>query len=413
MKGSRLLILAGLAVAFAHAQTFTGVRDNGTIRAADVMKKYQEAFRGFDPPAIKGNDIRLLRVRYRTPALNGRPATVSGLVALPLSGAPKGLVVFYHGTLAYRDSVPSRYKGQKEMGDAHFPVLSFATAGYAVAFPDYLGLGDEKSFHPYPFMKTHAQSGIDMIAPARALAKKYGIHVGPNLYVNGYSQGGSVAMWATRILQDKPQFNLQRTCALAGPYDLSGVQIAQVLEKADSIVPVAIRSFLVSYLVYSLEKNRLPVRLNGYFVPSFASYVPVVFGRNLTDDKMLQQLTGKAIQLGSIRSLDRITHAEARKRLLAQDPKDELVKVLRQNNSFDWMPKVPLYLACIDGDAVVTPKNMERALKAMRARGVGRDRLRSHTIKGEKLNHVSGYAPALLLARKFFDGGFAAVPTDD
>lgn len=412
IKLGALLLVSMVIATTVRSQSFTGIRENGILRSADVVKKYQEAFKGFDPPSIKGNDIRLLRVRYLTANLKGRQVTVSGLVAMPSTGAPKGVVIFYHGTLADRESVPSRYNGQKEIGDAHFPVLAFVTAGYVVAFPDYLGLGDEKSFHPYPLMKVHAQSGIDMVKPTRALAGKYGVKVGKDLFVSGYSQGGSVAMWATRILQDRPQFGLVSSSALSGPYDLSGVQMQQVLEKTTSIVPVAVRAFLVSYLVYSLEKNRFQVRTRDYFVPSFASYVPVVFGRNLKDDKILQQLTGKAVQLGSIRSLDRITNADARKRMLTQDRKDPLIKFLSQNNSFDWTPKVPLYLACIDGDAVVTPKNMARALESMRRRGVGVDKLRGHTIRKDKLNHVSGYAPALLLARRFFDEGFAGVPSD-
>jgi hypothetical protein len=45
----------------------------------------------------------------------------------------------------------------------------------------------------------------------------------------------------------------------------------------------------------------------------------------------------------------------------------------------------------------------------MRRRGVGSDILRRYIIEDTTLNHVTAVGPALIQARRFFDGGFANV----
>lgn len=414
MKRGFVAGLLALSV-LSQAQQLVSVTSTGTLTASDVKAKYQKAFKKSNAPTIQGNAIRLFKTTYRSRLPDGRTTTLSGLVAVPAGGARKGLIVHYHGTLANRDNVPSRYRGEEANGETNLPVLAFATAGYAVALPDYIGLGDHKGFHPFPLNDVNCWSGIDLIKPARQIGQEKSLRIGPKLFISGYSQGGGVAMWAAKELQElnDPEYQLSKSAPLSGPYDYTGAQAKQIVEKSIKPLTVAARVYLAAYLARGIQKNVPGINLNDYFVPSFASYIPGAFDLNLPDQKLIQKLYGKALQLGSVRGLDRITQPKFREALRSGDTSDPIIRKLAENNGYDWSPTIPMYLVCIDGDEVVTPQNTLNTVRFIRKRGVGKSILRHYVMKEKGLNHVTGCGPALILARRFFDGGFQAVPTLD
>lgn len=400
-----LLVMA----ASACPQGLVSVSSSATLSEETVRAKIKKVFKG---QASGGAAVRLFRTRYKSRDVNGQTTTVSGLVAIPSDGAPKGLVVWYHGTLANRDNVPSRYRGEEANAESEAPVIALASSGYAVALPDYLGLGDHKGFHPLPLSSVNAWSGIDLIPTARQIASDKGLIIGPNLFVSGYSQGGSVAMAAARQLQEMG-IPVKKAAPLSGPYDFTGAQARQILEKSTNPITVGGRVFLASYLALGMKRNGIALDMQRYFVPSFASYVPTVFDQNLPDKQLIQKLLGKALQLGSFRSLDRITQPKFRQALRDGDQSDPLIRTLHENNSYDWSPQMPMYLVCVKGDQIVSDGNTLMAVRSMRKRGVGRNGIRFHRIPTKGLNHLTGFPPAVLLARRFFDSGFGAVPSDD
>lgn len=175
---------------------------NGVIAAAEINQRIKTVFRNPDLPQA-ANAVDLYKVSYRSRNDKNAPVVLTGLVALPKTEAPKGLVIFNHGTTTDRNMSPSRYTGGKATTETELAILAFASGGYAVAMPDYLGLGDEKGFHPYPLGAINQLSAVDIIAPARALARRQNVALGSRLFVTGYSEGGAVAMWAARELEIK------------------------------------------------------------------------------------------------------------------------------------------------------------------------------------------------------------------
>ena len=91
------------------------------------------------------------------------------------------------------------------------------------------------------------------------------------------------------------------------------------------------------------------------------------------------------------------------------DVRDPAAKLLKDNDAYDWSPRTPMLLINLEGDAIVTPRNTDVAFQTMRRRGVGRDSLRRSIIREAGLNHLTAVPAAMLRARNFFDGGFAAV----
>ncbi len=68
-----------------------------------------------------------------------------------------------------------------------------------------------------------------------------------------------------------------------------------------------------------------------------------------------------------------------------------------------------MLLISLEGDKVVDPANTEKTMRTMRGRGVSSDTLRQYMIKDASLNHITAAAPALALARRFFDDGLTGV----
>jgi len=337
---------------------------------------------------------------------------LSGLVAIPKSGAPMGLVVFFHGTTSDRENVPSRYRGNQTYNDIDLAILAFATAGYAVAAPDYLGLGDHPGVHPFPLASINCWSGIDLIKPARTVAAKTGLTVGKDLFITGYSEGGAVAMWTVRRLEQiaDPDLKVTRAAPLSGPYDLSVTQAKSMISRQSNAKWLGARVFFSAFCVYGIQRYLPENDIGAYFPPSFASYIPFVFDQNLPDKQSIEKLVKKAFQMGAITDLNRILKLDFRNALKNRDATDPIVMQLIANDCCDWAPRTPMYLFCVEDDFLVPKENTLVTVKAMRARGVGPDTVSYYMFPGRKFDHMSGALPGLILARRFFDGGFSSVP---
>jgi len=389
-------------------------KSNGQLYPAIAKQRYEKLFKDIDDkPAVSPEEVRLFKAVYKSRTLAGRMVDLSGLVAIPKSGAPKGLVLYFHGTTADRENVPSRYRGNPSTQDAELAILAFATSGYAVIAPDYLGLGDHLGFHPYPMGSVNCWSGIDLIKPAREVAERNGLTIGKDLFVTGYSEGGAVAMWAVRRMSamTDPAFAVKRSAPMSGPYDLSETQVQSMLDGQSNVKWLGARVFFAAYSLRSIQKN-FGIELEEFLAPSFASYVPFVFNQELKDEETIKKLVTKALQLGAIRDLKRILSLEFREDLKKRNVENPIVEQLVANDCHNWSPKSPMYLFCLSDDFLVPKENTLKAVNTMRARGVGPDLVRHFVLEGRKFDHMSGIVPGMIHSRKFFDGGFeAATPS--
>lgn len=386
---------------------FVSATRTGTMTVAEINRLIEKKFGDSVSPATQA--LELYKISYRSRDEKNRAVVLSGLIVLPRGGAPNGLVIFNHGTMVSSALAPSRFSGKSNDSEAEMATLAFASGGYAVAMPDYLGLGDQKGAHPYPLGAANSRSAVDIIEPARTLAARQNTPVGSKLFVSGYSEGGAVAMWAVRDLEAKrgALYNVDAAALASGPYDLSDTTRKWLLASPTETDEFVIRLYLTAYMAYYFHKST-GVKLTEFFKPAMALTVSQAFKGNVSDENVIKRLALAAVLMRSKNSLENVLTPRFFKALETLDASHPVIREMQRNDVYDWSPKTKMLLISLPGDKVVDQANTEKALRTMRRRGVGSDTLRQYKIKDASLNHITAVAPALARARRFFDGDFAA-----
>ena len=117
----------------------------------------------------------------------------------------------------------------------------YASHGYVVVIPDYLGYGDSASlgYHPYLLAETNAATVIDAMRAARNWVAQNGVAQGVALnsqvFLDGTSEGGYVTMATQRTMERDlaSEFTLTAVVPTSGPYDL-GTTMLTFLQTADA-----------------------------------------------------------------------------------------------------------------------------------------------------------------------------------
>jgi pimeloyl-ACP methyl ester carboxylesterase len=394
---------------FAAGQKLVSSQLNGTMPASDLNERMSKVYGKYAvPPAA--NAVELYKVTYTSLDAKGRPANLTGLIAWPVGGAPKGLVVYCHGTTVDRDRSPSRFKGTGEAPETIEAITGFATGSYAVVLPDYIGLGDHKAAHPYPLSRVNARSGVDIIPAARTLARQKGYNIGQNLFITGYSEGGAVAMALTQALQAYTgrQYRVTASAPASGPYDLSGTIRKSMLEDTGDQIPFILRIYLTSYAVNFLVSEK-GMRWRDFYRNPLATDLALAYRSGPSDDGLIKNIGIVTTLTRSENKLSNVLQPAFLRAMQNNDRRNAFVRMLQENDTYNWTPRNPMLLIAIDGDTVVSQENTEVAYNAMRKRGVTGTTLRRKIIRDPALNHLNGIAPAMSFARAFFDGGFSAV----
>lgn len=399
------LIIGILSVTAAFAQTLVNFSRNGAMTVSQTNQLITKMFGGAVAPASQA--LELYKISYRSRDEKNRAVVLSGLLVFPRGGAPKGLIVFNHGTIADRRMSPSRFTGKPNNSEAQTATLAFASGGYAVVMPDYLGLGDHAGAHPYPLGAVNSRSAVDIIAPAREIARRLKIEIAPRLYVSGYSEGGAVGMWTLRDLEKMPGAEYEVTAAAlgSGPYDLSGVTRKWILESPSSQEEFVVKLYLTGYMANYFRQSQ-GIKIADYFKPTMAFAINQAFKGNLTDEAIIKRLALTAVLMRAKNSFTNVITPKFKKALETLDTKDPLISELVKSDCYDWSPRTKTLLINLINDKVVIPENTAKAIETMRRRGVGANLLRQYVVNDASLNHVTGMPVVMAQARKFFDEGF-------
>ena len=397
------LFVGLLLLTAASAQNLVSFNRTGTMTVAQTNRLIVQKFGSAVAPTSAALD--LYKISYRSRDEKNRAVVLTGLVVIPRGGAPRGMVVFNHGTIADRAKSPSRFTGKSNKSEAETATLAFASGGYAVVMPDYLGLGDHTGPHPYPLGAVNSRSAVDIIAPAREVVRRLRAEVGARLYVSGYSEGGAIGMWMVRELEKMPGAETRVTAAAlgSGPYDLSGVTRKWILESPSSQEEFVVKLYLTGYMIDYFHKSR-GVKIVDYFKPTMAFAIDQAFKRgNLTDEAIIKRLALTAVLMRAKNSFDNVITPKFKRALETLDTSDPLIAEMVNSDCFDWSPRTKMLLINLVKDQVVIPENTARAIEAMRRRGVGENLVRQSVINDASLNHVTGMAVAMAQSRRFFD----------
>lgn len=284
--------------------------------------KNDEATGGFDlvQQPILNNPLGVEQVAFRAvnydttaPLPEGdRSFSVSGGLLMPVGVDKtqlKGVVVYFHGTTFSKSQVGSNFENPETQLCAQI----FASQGYAVAIPDYIGQGrDWQTVHPYVlYPRASAQTAVDMLAAVEPILKtQYGLVDGDpalKLFSAGYSEGGAYSLWFNSYLSEDParldpSYRLVHSVGMEGAYSTSQVTYdylfqsvslqngnpfgVQSLLLVNIVKPILSADAFLSYATYSMNSDFGKVFNQNFFAMQATPPVPQILcdvgGRQMT-----------------------------------------------------------------------------------------------------------------------------------
>ena len=328
-----------------------GAHERGELLSAKKVKSYTAAqaakrlkSEGFDATKVVYG-VDTYQLVYRTIDRRGKPTRASGLLVVPRNKNKKlKLVSYAHGTTNYRQDAPST---SPENGFGQGAPLTYGTAGFATAAPDYLGLGLGPGEHPWMDARTEASASLDLLRAAREFLPRKGRKARRDVFVTGFSQGATAALGLARELQrGKKWFRLRAVAPIGGAYDMRGVMLPSMVEgKTQPKMTVAYTAYL---LVSWNWKAAIYDRPEEVFKQPYASRVEKYFDGSTPGGVMLQGLPGTMGELLTPHGFD-----------LLKKPSGKFAKALREEDRIcsDWKSKVPVRLYYNPRDEQASPEN--------------------------------------------------------
>ncbi len=170
----------------------------------------------YQPITESPEGLQWYRIMYLSTTMEGDPTVDTGIVSVPDGDPPKGgwkLATHAHGSTGLADDcAPSRTVVSNPGSSAELQVVGKDAAehGYVVASTDYEGQGGPGR-HPFLVGESEGRAVLDAARAARGFP---GLHLGDDLAIVGYSQGGHAALWANQIaVKWTPEFHVTGTVA--------------------------------------------------------------------------------------------------------------------------------------------------------------------------------------------------------
>lgn len=347
------------------------------------------------------NDVFLYKIRYETPDLYGVTDTASGLLVVPDIPGQLPLVCYQHGTVGEKSAIPSNLQSEAVIA------MAFASLGYAVIAPDYLGLGDSRGFHPYMHAATEASVAVDMIKATKDFAPSIMLDLSDQLFVTGYSQGGHAAMALFRELEANHSMDLPVTAAapMSGPYSVSGVMVNQLFLPDPYFYPAYLPYTLNSY---QMAYGNIYANLNELYRPGYDTLVRDFLDRNITMGQLNSGLINKLTQdFGA--PIAKMMFLDSMQQVIRTDSMHPFNIAMRLNDVYDWTPQAPMRIFYCEADDQVFYQNSIVADSVMNARGAVNVQAIS---VGETLDHVGCATPAGFNTIFFFNGFLPSNPIE-
>lgn len=186
--------------------------------------------------------VECYKVTYVTPDQKGNLVTAYGALFIPKGKTNLSLLSLHHGTQTKRGRVGSVSPFFSPEG------IIGAALGYYTLVPDYLGLGESYTLHPYHHAETSANTAIDFIRAGREYARKEKIQLNGQVFLAGYSEGGFVTLATHREIEKFYQNEISVTASapMAGAYDLN-LTAHTIIQQGTYNQPSYLAYFLVAY----------------------------------------------------------------------------------------------------------------------------------------------------------------------
>jgi hypothetical protein len=324
------------------------------------------------------------KVVYETiDPLGGRTIASGGLYLPHQTGINWPLLSFSHSTVTQTNDVPS-----VSLNLDAFAGVAFASVGYASVVADLLGMGSSPGFHPFLHARSEATASVDMLRAARNYCASNNISLNGQIFVTGYSQGGHTAMALHRELEryHTNEFTVTASAPMAGPYDMSGVELNDILSGRCVPDPYYAAYVLVAYQsLYSLAPG-----WSDLLAAPYDTTIPPLFNGNTSGTNINSALPCDATTILAPPLISALNN----------DPGCPLYQALRDNDLYRWKPVAPIRLYHCNGDQDVLFANSVVATNSFVAQGATNVSLWDPQPTAD---HSGCVIPALAAAKAWFD----------
>lgn len=293
--------------------------------------------------------IKAYRLEYTTTNTDGKTIKASGALLVPDGTASAPMLSLQHGTITNDDDAPSNFQSSSE---AYSYGSLFASLGYIIACPDYIGYGASKDLpHPYENRNGLATASLDMIRAARDFLSDQKINWDKRLFIAGYSEGGYATMSLQKKIEEETngEFNLVASSCGAGAYDKPAFMKQIINEQTagdDSINRLYVWVLLTYDRIYGLNRP-----MTYYFKEPYASQIAS---------------NGYGISINA--SLNTV-FTDSFKQAINNGTDKAFLDAVQDNDVHDWKPSTPTHLYHGNADEIVSFLNSQNAYDAMRKRG--------------------------------------------
>ncbi len=325
------------------------------------------------------NGIHLYRLSYWSVS-DGAPLLVSGLMTVPDGVAPRGVVIWMHGTHDARANSLSNPGSEEGL----LASAVFAGGGYLLLAPDLVGLGVSKGPQTYFVNTSTVDVTLDLLRAAKGASAEAGRPWNASLYLTGFSEGGHAAALLQRTLEQHPDpaWHVVAGAGIAGPYRLADISFPFAL---NGRAPGDADYLATASLSYSTYYHR---PLDSVLAQPYAESVARLFDgdHSLAEIAKAMPANPRALFTPEV--------------LAAFDGKgsDWFVDELRANQIEHWAPRAPFRAYYGDNDVDVSPADA-KALVAD-AKALGGD---AEAISVGAYDHGGSALHATPLIREWFD----------
>ncbi|MVM34632.1 prolyl oligopeptidase family serine peptidase [Spirosoma sp. HMF4905] len=293
--------------------------------------------------------IKAYRLEYTTTNTDGTSIKASGALIIPTVTTAVPLLSMQHGTITSENDAPSNFGTGSE---AYSFGSVFASQGYIIAAPDYIGYGASKDLpHTYEQRNGLATASLDMLRATRDFLSDQGTNWDKRLFIAGYSEGGYATLSLQKKIEEETsnEFNLVASSCGAGAYDKPAF-MKQIINEKTSGVDYINRLYIWVLQTYDrIYKLNRPA--SAYFKEPYTTQLTTQ-GLGASINVSLNQAFSDSFKQG------------------INDGTDKAFLVAVQDNDIhDWKPVTPTRLYHGDADEIVSFLNSQNAYDAMQKRG--------------------------------------------
>lgn len=283
---------------------------------------------------------------------NGDELVLSGRLCIPEMEKPKGIILLPHFTISANEEAPSN----------KLPVeAKYFKNQYVLVMPDYIGFGVTcDRVHPYLHGELTARNCVDMLLSAQPILDSLSLDIPlDSIYVVGFSQGGVVALWTLKLLEEEyaDRIHVKKCFVGSAPSDVATTYddpIAQNVTGVPAVIPMLVMG--------TSEAYNLHLQPEDFFSPAMMRIY----------NKYIKNKNKRMTSLYFLMPNHKISHWMTTQGMDKTQPETErfyegllrssLVHYDIHNNAADsicpaWIPQAPLYVFHSTNDNLVPFQN--------------------------------------------------------